>query len=175
MEIENYYFWILFAITAVLHVVEVFVSQRNARWLMKNGGTEFGKSHFKWGVLLLSLFLVGLPIESIIRKTHVASYWGTLLLFYILSQVLRFWGMISLGRYWTIRTIVIPGDIKIVNGPYRWMPHPIYIAAFVEILVLPLMMECYFTAFTVITGYTYWARTLVSEENKALTLLRTPS
>ena len=57
-----------------------------------------------------------------------------------LLQVLRFWTMSTIGRRWTTRIIVLPGEQLVSAGPYRFLRHPNYIVVVGEIAVLPLSL-----------------------------------
>ena len=46
----------------------------------------------------------------------------------------------TLGRRWTMRIIVLPGAPLVTTGPYRFLPHPNYLAVIGEIAALPLCL-----------------------------------
>jgi methyltransferase len=48
--------------------------------------------------------------------------------------------LISLGRRWTIRVIVVPGERLVAHGPYRFLRHPNYAVVTGEIAVVPLAL-----------------------------------
>lgn len=54
-------------------------------------------------------------------------------------QGARIWVLASLGRRWTTRIIVVPGERLVRRGPYRFMAHPNYAVVIGEIAVLPLV------------------------------------
>jgi methyltransferase len=58
----------------------------------------------------------------------------------VLLQIARFWVLISLGRRWTIRVIVVPGERLVARGPYRFLRHPNYAVVTGEIAVVPLAL-----------------------------------
>lgn len=43
----------------------------------------------------------------------------------IAGLVVRFWAMGYIGR--AARSATIGGDARVVNGPYRWLRHPLYV------------------------------------------------
>jgi len=71
--------------------------------------------------------------------------WPLLGLFGIL-QVARLWVIVSLGRRWTTRLMVMPGAQLRRNGPYQWCRHPNYLIVACEIAVLPLAFRAAATA-----------------------------
>ena len=60
----------------------------------------------------------------------------------------------TLGRRWTTRIIVVPGEQRVRRGPYRFLAHPNYAVVVAEILVLPLAfgLVAYAIAFSVMNG-----------------------
>jgi len=54
-------------------------------------------------------------------------------------KALKWWAILSLGPFWTFRVIVIPGSTRIVSGPYRFVPHPNYVAVVGEFVSVALM------------------------------------
>ena len=46
----------------------------------------------------------------------------------------------TLGRRWTIRVIVVPGECLVARGPYRLLRHPNYAVVTGEIAVVPLAL-----------------------------------
>ena len=59
---------------------------------------------------------------------------------YLVLQGLRFWVMFTLGKRWTTRIIVLPGEPLVSTGPYRYLAHPNYAVVAGEIATLPLVL-----------------------------------
>jgi hypothetical protein len=51
---------------------------------------------------------------------------ATFVIIYALLQCGRLWVLMSLGRRWTTRIIVLPGAPLVASGPYRVLKHPNY-------------------------------------------------
>jgi methyltransferase len=88
-----------------------------------------------------------------------------------LAQGLRWWCIATLGRQWNTRVIVVPGATRVTGGPYRWIPHPNYVAVVAEGLALPLVHSAWITAvvFTALNGLLLATR--VRAEDAALARL----
>ena len=56
---------------------------------------------------------------------------------YAVLQLGRLWVISTLGRFWTTRIITLPATPLVRRGPYRFMRHPNYLVASLEIAVLP--------------------------------------
>jgi len=48
--------------------------------------------------------------------------------------------LLSLGRYWTTRIIVVPNAPLVRKGPYHFIRHPNYLVVALEIALLPLAL-----------------------------------
>src|SRR5690349_18087899 len=88
------------------------------------------------------------------------------------AQGLRWWCITTLGHHWNTRVVVIPDAVRVTGGPYRFVPHPNYVAVVVEGIALPLVHTAWVTAlvFTVLNALLL--RTRIGVENAALAALR---
>ena len=64
---------------------------------------------------------------------------GTLV--FAAAKALKWWAILTLGPFWTFRVIVIPGTTRVVSGPYRFVPHPNYVAVVGEFVGIALMAD----------------------------------
>jgi methyltransferase len=85
-----------------------------------------------------------------------------------LLQCARLWVLLSLGKRWTTRVIVLPGAALVATGPYRFLRHPNYCIVAAEILVLPLAfgLITFALAFTALNAIVLSLR--IREEDAAL-------
>jgi len=67
--------------------------------------------------------------------------------------------------------IVIPGADRIADGPYRFVPHPNYVAVIAEGIALPLVHTAWITALVFSILNAILLRTRVKVENTALVSL----
>jgi methyltransferase len=76
-----------------------------------------------------------------------------------------------LSYQWNTRVIVIPGAERVTGGPYRFLPHPNYVAVIAEGIALPLVHTAWITAlvFTILNAALL--RTRIHVENAALASL----
>ena len=116
-------------------IAELFLARRNTAALLAKGGVEIAPQHYLAIVLMHALWLASLWIFGAPRGINPAWLAGFLLL-----QVLRVWTLMTLGRRWTTRIIILPGDPLVTNGPYRILSHPNYLVVVGEIAVLPLCL-----------------------------------
>jgi methyltransferase len=164
-------FTALIALVAVERVLELVVSKRNLQWSIAQGGKEFGAKHYPVMVALHSALLVGAVVEA--RRRRPSPVLGRIMVVVVLvAQALRWWCITRLGRQWNTRVVVVPGATRVVDGPYRVLPHPNYVAVAVEGMALPLVHTAWITAivFTVLNACLMRVR--ISVENAALAALR---
>ena len=55
------------------------------------------------------------------------------------AKALKWWAILSLGPFWTFRVIVVPGSRRVISGPYRFVPHPNYVAVVGEFIAIAMM------------------------------------
>jgi len=165
-------FTVVVALVGVERVVELVVSQRNLRWSRAHGGIEFGASHYPYMVVLHVFLLVGSLIEVWVwRPTLVPALSWTMLVLVVASQVLRWWCIVTLGRRWNTRVVVVPGMPPVTAGPYRWLRHPNYVAVIIEGFALPLVGSAWVTALVFTLLNVPLLRTRIRVENQALATL----
>jgi methyltransferase len=68
---------------------------------------------------------------------------------FVVAQALRFWTIASLGERWNVRVWVVPGMAPVRTGPYRFFPHPNYLAVVAELIAGPMMFGAWRTALAI--------------------------
>lgn len=126
--------WLVGFVTAQ-RLAELVWAKRNAARLRAAGGVEFGAAHYPLMVALHAAWLLGLWLFGHARSVDPA--WFAV---FVLLQAGRLWVLVSLGRRWTTRVIVLPGAVPVARGPYRWFRHPNYGVVVLEIAVVPLAL-----------------------------------
>ncbi|MBY0443569.1 MAG: isoprenylcysteine carboxyl methyltransferase family protein [Mycobacteriaceae bacterium] len=162
-------YYLLILAIGIERLVELVVSQRNARWAFAHGGKEFGRNHYLVMVATHGALLVGCNIETwALHRPFIAWLGWPMLTVAALSQILRWWCVATLGRRWNTRVIVLPDTPLIQHGPYRWLHHPNYVAVVAEGFALPLVHTAWLTAlgFTLANSVVLGVRLRV--ENTAL-------
>jgi methyltransferase len=116
-------------------IAELWWAKQNERRLFAAGGVEYGRSHLPLIVLVHAAWLIGMwalaydhPVEPLLFAIVV------------ILQIGRFWVLATLGRRWTIRIIVVPGENLVARGPYRLLRHPNYAVVTGEIAAVPLAL-----------------------------------
>jgi methyltransferase len=160
------WFTALVAVVAIERVAELVVSKRHAAWAFSRGAVEYGRAHYPFMVVLHTGLLVGAVAEVwLLDRPFLPALGWTMLALVVASQALRWWCIVTLGRQWNTRVIVVPGVPLVSRGPYRVLRHPNYVAVVVEGLALPLVHSAWLTAvaFTVLNAALLWVRIRVEE------------
>lgn len=127
--------WLVLGLVAAQRLWELWLADRNTRRLRAEGAVEVGSGHYP---LFIGLHASWLAAIAILTPWTMALNPGWLAL-YVVLQFGRLWIISTLGRFWTTRIITLPGAPLETRGPYRFVRHPNYIVASLEILVLPLV------------------------------------
>ncbi|HLS67071.1 MAG TPA: isoprenylcysteine carboxylmethyltransferase family protein [Pseudogracilibacillus sp.] len=136
-------FYIVYTIVIIQRLGELFIARKNEQWLKKRGGIEVGERHYPLFIIIHACFFLSFMIEV---HTTEQYFIQSLFVFFLLLQIGRIWCIISLGRFWNTKVIVVPNVIRIKRGPYKWCKHPNYTIVLLEILTLPLMFGAIKTA-----------------------------
>lgn len=161
------WFDLLVAATAAERLAELVVSARNARWAFANGGVERGRGHFPPMVALHTGLLLACIVEAHAADRPFLPWLGWPAAAAVLgAQALRWWCVVTLGRQWNTRVIVVPGLPLVRSGPYRWLRHPNYVAVVAEGVALPLVHTAWVTAlvFTAVNAVLLLGARIPAEE-----------
>jgi methyltransferase len=141
------WYLVLVGLVAAERLAELVVSRRNLGWSLARGGTEHGRGHYPFMVVLHSALLVGAVVEvAVAHRPFLPALGWPMLTLVVASQALRWWCIRTLGHRWNTRVVVVPGLPLVHRGPYRLLPHPNYVAVVVEGAALPLVHTAWMTA-----------------------------
>lgn len=161
---------LLLAFVTASRLAELVLARANTRRLLAHGGREVASRHYGLIVAVHAAWLATLWVLGYDRAVSP----GWVLVFAVL-QALRVWVLLTLGRRWTTRIVVVPGETLVARGPYRLLSHPNYAVVVGEIAVLPLALGLPWVAlvFSLLNAEALAVR--IPAENRALAPLRTRS
>lgn len=139
-------FYLFLAVIVGQRLVELGIARSNASYIRSLGGYEVGREHYKYIVALHSLFFVTMIVEVIGFDRSPPDWWPVPVIGFALAQVLRYWSISSLGRFWNTRILVLPRAQMVSHGPYKYFRHPNYLVVMVELLTIPLIFGAFVTA-----------------------------
>lgn len=134
--------WLLLALM-VQRALELRHARANERWMRERGAVEHGREHYPLFFALHGGWLLGMALESRRARRPLRPFALAALL---LAQPLRYWVMLSLGRRWNTRILVLPGGARVRRGPFRYLQHPNYAVVALELAAAPLALRAPRTA-----------------------------
>jgi methyltransferase len=135
----------LLAIVFVPMLVEARRAARNERVQRARGGVEPPGDVYNVMRLAYPAVFLAMIGEGVWRAAYAASPFRNArmaaagFVLFILAKSLKWWAIVSLGRSWTFRVIVVPDDAPVTSGPYAWLRHPNYVAVAFELVAVALM------------------------------------
>lgn len=167
MGVRVLLFLFLYIFLIIQRLTELVIANNNEKWLKKQGAIEVGTKHYPYIVMLHSSFFISLLIEVAYYKKGLASYWVVLFICFMLVQALRIWTIMTLGKYWNTKIIILPHSLPISVGPYKFIRHPNYLVVILELLLVPLIFNAYITAiiFTILNLIILTVRISVEERS----------
>ena len=153
----------ILALVTLSRLVELPLARANTRRLIAAGGHEVAAGHYPLIVAIHAAWLATLWVLAPGRPVNLP-----LLAFFGLVEIGRAWVLLTLGRRWTTRIIIAPGETLVRRGPYRFLNHPNYAVVVAEIALLPLVFGLWRTAvvFSLLNAAVLTVR--IREENRAL-------
>lgn len=166
-------FYLLFAFSVIQRLTELWLSRRNANYLMEAGFarresindlTQMVALHICWFIAMLAeSFLLPREVPRIVGIVALAVF--------LAAQALRSWVINTLGRHWNIG-VLSPNSrptnerLFVEDGPYRYLRHPNYSAVILEFLALPVIGGAYITAviFSIANWFILQKRIKIEEE-----------
>lgn len=150
-------------------VIELAISRRNARAALAAGARETGQRHYRAMAAFHGLFLVSCAAEAIgLHRRFPAAVEIAALAGAVGAQGLRYWAIAALGERWNVRIITIPNAAPVTRGPYRYIRHPNYLAVALEMICVPLVHGCWWTAIAFSLGNAVLLRVRIQAEERAL-------
>ncbi|WP_217585472.1 isoprenylcysteine carboxyl methyltransferase family protein [Lentibacillus saliphilus] len=152
-------------------LAELLIAKRNERWMLENGGIEKGQAHYKWFIVVHTLFFISLMSELLLRHEQPLRFNVWLFALFVVVQMGRVWCITSLGRFWNTKIIVLPGVHLIDKGPYKYVSHPNYIIVAIELIVIPLLVGALYTAIVFPLLHLLLLKVRIPQEEAALRLI----
>lgn len=127
--------WLVLGFVVAQRLSELVIARRNATRLLAAGGREVAAGHYPLFFVVHGGWLAAMAAWI----AAGAAVSGAFLALYVLILAFRAWVMLALGRRWTTRILVVPGEAPVRRGPYRFLRHPNYAVVAAEIAVVPLI------------------------------------
>ena len=135
----------MFVLAAIIGLMaaEWRVSIQHDARLSEMGATDPPEPQY-WmlAVAYPAAFLL-MGVEAWWRHAGIGGAFVSGALLFIAAKALKYWAIGSLGVRWTFRVRVLRGAPLVATGPYRYIPHPNYVAVAGELVAAALMMGAF--------------------------------
>ena len=153
MDLTRIAFLALLTCVGLERVLELRVSRRHQRELASCGARKYSDPQYRWMVVLHAGVLIGAAAEvTLLHRPFMAWLAFSALGLFLLATLLRWWVIHTLGVHWNTEVVDSALLCVVTDGPFRWIRHPNYLGAFVELIALPLIHTAWITAVVATAG-----------------------
>ncbi len=139
---------LLFTIALLIFVpmlVEAGRAARNERAQKARGGIEPHDDVYPIMRIAYPAVFLAMLVEGAVRGTPSTSVLAAGIAVFACAKLVKWSAILALGRSWTFRVIVVPGDRLVATGPYRYLRHPNYVGVVGELVGVALMTGALFS------------------------------
>jgi methyltransferase len=119
--------------------VEARRAARNERAQRALGGIEPPGDVYAWMQVAYPGAFAAMFAEAAMRHVPTPSLAIAGGIVFTLAKVVKWWAILTLGRFWTFRVIVVPDATLVSRGPYRFLRHPNYVGVIGELVGVGLL------------------------------------
>ena len=126
-------------------LVEAARARRNERAQKARGGLEPPDDVYAIMRIAYPAAFLAMLAEGAAHGRSPAAIVVTGLAIFTAAKIIKWSAILALGRFWTFRVIVVPGDRLVGTGPYRFLRHPNYVGVIGELVGAALMTRALVT------------------------------
>jgi methyltransferase len=120
--------------------IEAVRAAANERRQLARGGVEPAGDVYETMRVVYPGAFVAMIAEGVARgRDAPTAVFAAGLVVFGVAKALKWMAILTLGRAWTFRVIVVPGDRRIASGPYKCLKHPNYVGVIGELVGAALM------------------------------------
>jgi methyltransferase len=149
-------------------LVEAQRAARNERSQRARGGNEPPDDVYAVMRIAYPAAFLAMIAEGASRGTPPTAVWVAGAILFALGKAVKWWAIRVLGRAWTFRVIVVPGEPLITTGPYRWLRHPNYAGVIAELIGAALMTGAVIAGPLAAAGFGLLIRRRIAVEERAI-------
>lgn len=127
------------AVAIALMLAEARRSRANEQALRAAGAVEPADDVYSLMQWSYPAAFVVMAVAGVSASSQPLGVTGLVL--FVLAKALKYWAISTLGSRWSFRVLVPPGSTRVVAGPYRWFPHPNYVAVAGELAGFALLVH----------------------------------
>jgi len=144
--------------TVFLFIIAAIVVQRAVESLLPDSKKLKGVKTAKWTGIAFSITYLLLMCGSVVEYFLIPrkiNLWisGIGMGIVVLRTWLKWWAMLTLGKYWSVQIEIRESHKLVKEGPYRYLRHPAYLSNLMAYLGIPLIANAYYTLIGVLVIY----------------------
>jgi protein-S-isoprenylcysteine O-methyltransferase len=144
-------FWVSYCTWIAFEIWVFSRDRRAARGEKRDGGSIIAIFVFFWLGITAAFMAPHVAPFATIELPHAAEFYTAMTLFW-LGIVLRLWAILTLGRFFRTRVLVLDDHRLVTSGPYRVLRHPAYTGGLMTIAGLGLAFGNWFSVIGAILG-----------------------
>ena len=148
--------------------LEALRAARNERAQRALGGIEPPDDVYRWMQVAYPGAFAAMLAEAAIRGGPPPSLAIAGVAVFTLAKIVKWWAILTLGRFWTFRVIVVPGATLVSGGPYRFLRHPNYVGVIGELVGVGLLTGAVISGPIATAVFALLIRRRVTVEERAL-------
>ena len=163
-------FYPIFLLIGAIEILwESRIASGNSRGLVEKGAIDVAPGILPVMIFLYVLLYIGSFVEYLLIPKEIPVWWSVLFVgLYLCAKGLKYWAVSTLGPYWTMKVLIIPGSEVVTSGPYRWIRHPNYDAVLLEIAATALAGKSWITFVLVFASFSVVLYHRIRCEERAL-------
>ena len=148
--------------------IEAHRAARNERAQRALGGIEPPDDVYRWMQVAYPGAFAAMFAEAAMRHAPPPSLAIAGGIVFTVAKVVKWWAILTLGRFWTFRVIVVPGATLVSRGPYRFLRHPNYVGVIGELVGVGLLTGAIVSGPIATAVFAMLIRRRVAVEERAL-------
>ena len=149
-------------------LVEAARARRNERAQKARGGVEPADDVYNIMRIVYPAAFLAMLAEGAARGRGSAAFVVTGIAVFTAAKIIKWSAIVALGRCWTFRVIVVPGDRLVASGPYRCLRHPNYVGVIGELIGAALMTRALVTGPIAVMVFAILLYNRIAVEERAL-------
>jgi methyltransferase len=158
----------ILAVVFVPMLIEAHRAGRNEWSQRSSGGFEPPGDVYQVMQVAYPLAFLAMIGEGAARGVAATPMLAAGAVIFAVAKALKWWAILTLGRAWTFRVIVVPGARRIRSGPYRYVNHPNYVAVVGELVGVALMAGARVTGPLATVAFALLILKRIAVENRAI-------
>jgi methyltransferase len=149
-------------------LIEAVRSARNERAQRARGGIEPRDDVYGAMRMVYPAAFLAMLAEAAIRPPAGFSWFLSGLAIFAMAKIIKWWAILTLGRSWTFRVIVVPGDRLVTAGPYRYLRHPNYVGVIGELIGAAVMTRALVAGPIAVVAFAFLLYKRIGAEERVL-------